>query len=323
MEEPILIKVTRPIPEAGLKLLRDRGYELDIHPDKVMAKNQLMEFVQGATGILSMLTEKIDGDVMDAAGPNLKIISQFTVGYDNIDLDAAKKRGIVVTNTAGSISAPAVAEHAVALMFAVARHIPEADEFSRKGKYKQWDPNLFLGPLLCGKTVGIIGTGQIGSQFARMCHNGFRMKVVYSDVVRNKELERDLGAHKVEIEKLLREADVVSLHTPLLPATHHLMNKERFGYMKPTAILINTARGPVVDEAALTKALANGTIAGAGIDVFEHEPEISPELTKMPNVIITPHIASATMDTRVTMAECTAKNLVAYFSTGEPLNRIV
>jgi glyoxylate reductase len=313
--------ITRPIPEEGMAMLRDR-YEIVVHDDWLMNEDQLKEFVTGADVLVSLLTDPVTDAVMEAAGPQLRLISQYTVGFDNVDLAAAKRRGITVTNTAGSISGPAVAEHVFALMFAVARHIRTADHYTRTGQYKHWEPNLFIGELLTGKTVGIVGTGQIGSIFARMCHNGLQMRVLYTDVVRNDNLERETGATKVELEQLLPQADVISLHVPLLPTTRHLISMEHLQQMKPSAILINTARGPVVDEVALVQTLRERRIAGAGLDVFEWEPYLADGLNELDNVVLTPHIASATHITRVQMAECVARNILAFTEGQTPPNLV-
>lgn len=315
------IAVTRPIHDAGLEILR-KHFEVDIHPDEEFKEGELEKFVKGADAIASLLTEKITDEVMEAAGPQLKVIAQYAVGFDNIDLEAAKNRGILVTNTPGALSAPAVAEHVFNLMFSVARHTLPADNFMRTGKYQHWDPNLYLGQLLTGKTVGIVGGGQIGATFAAMCHNGMKMKVLYTDVVRNERLEKELGATKVSLEKLLVQADIISLHVPLLPSTKHMIGKEQFAIMKPTSILINTARGPVVDEKALVKALKEKHIFGAGLDVFEFEPTLAEGLAELENVVVTPHIGSATESTRIAMAECVARTIIAVMN-GETPNNVV
>lgn len=320
MPKPHVV-VTRPIEEAGLKMLREH-YRVTVHNDSLMSNNQLKKFVQGADAIVSLLTEKITDEVLTAAGPGLKIVAQYAVGFDNVDLGAAKMRGIPVTNTPGFFSGPAVAEHVINLMFAVSRHTVPADAFMRTGKYKQWDPNLFLGQQLSGKTVGIVGGGQIGSIFATMCHNGLGMEVLYTDLVQNERLEKELGAKKVTLEKLLVKADVVSLHVPLLPSTKHMISKEQFHIMKPNAILINTSRGPVVDENALTEALKKKTLYGAGLDVFEFEPNLAKGLGKLDNVVVTPHIGSATQDARIAMSECVARNVIACLSGKTPENVI-
>lgn len=316
------IVVTHPIHEAGLKLLRER-YDVTVNEKKDLSETDLKEMVKGADAIVSLLTDKMTAEVMEAAGDQLKIIAQFAVGFDNIDCEAAKQKNIVVTNTPGAISGPAVAEHAFMMMFAIARHAIPADAFMRTGKYKQWDPDLFIGRQLTGATVGIIGTGQIGSIFAKMCHNGLGMKVLYTDMNRNEALEKDLGALQVPQEKLLAEADVVSLHVPLLPSTQHLINEAALHMMKPNAILLNTSRGPVVDENALVQALKEKHIFGAGLDVFEFEPKLADGLAELDNVVVMPHIGSATEAARIGMAECVARNIIAQFSGEAVPNNII
>ncbi|MBU6388887.1 D-glycerate dehydrogenase [Patescibacteria group bacterium] len=313
------VVVTRPIHEAGLKMLQSR-YAVTVHADTIMTPTQLRTFVKGADAVVTLLTDAVDDTMMEAAGSQLKVIAQYAVGFDNIDLEAAKQRGIIVCNTPGAISAPAVAEHAVTLMFATARHLLPADTFMRHGRYKHWDPNLFLGRDLVGKTVGILGSGQIGSQFARICHNGLRMRVLYYDICRNEAIEKDLGATKVSLEQLLVTSDVVSIHLPLNRETRHLLGKEEFRLMKPTAVLINTGRGPIINENALVKALADKELYAAGLDVFEFEPELAAGLAKLENVVVTPHIGSATELTRQGMAESVARNIHAVLSGETPTN---
>ena len=313
------IVMTRPIYEQGIGPLTEL-FDVHVHEDRKPTHAELLELVKGADAIVTFLTDKITAEVMDAAGPQLKLIAEYSVGFDNIDLKAAAERGIAVTNTPGYISAPAVAEHAIALMYGVGRRLLAADAFTRAGKYKAWEPNLFLGADFLGRTVGIIGTGQIGSMFARICRYGLAMNVLYNDVQPNEALEKELGAQLVERDVLLRDSDVVSLHVPLLPSTHHLINAEALKSMKNTAILINTARGPVIDEEALADALKAGEIMGAGIDVFEDEPKVNPKLLTLENVIITPHIGSATEVTRIAMSECVAHNVIAFFTDKTPPN---
>ncbi len=316
------VVVTRPIPEVGLDLIRATGAEVVVHDDRPKSEDELCELVQGADVIIPLLSEKITQRVLDAAGEQLRAICQFTVGYDNVDVEALKAKNLRLTNTPGAVSAPAVVETALALMFAIGRHMLPADRFMRSGQYSQWDPNLFLGADFAGKTVGIIGSGQIGAQFAAACHNGLKMRVVYYDVQKNERIEKELGAMQMTIEQVLHEADVVSLHVPLLDSTRHLMNAERFGLMKPTAILLNTSRGPVVDEVALLTALQNKQIAGAGIDVYENEPNFTPGLEALDNVVMTPHIGSATFATRLAMSEACGRNAVAVLTDQEVPNLI-
>lgn len=310
------VVVTWPISQNALQKLQAH-FEVDVNPEeKAWSPEELTAHVSGAAAILCLLTNKITPEVMDAAGAHLKIIATMSVGFDHIDLAAAEQRHITVTNTPGTLD-DAVAEHAIALMLGLAKSLPLADAYVRSGKYEGWDPRLFVGPALGGKVLGIIGLGHIGTTVAQAAGYGLRMAIAYNDVKPNPEFEQKFNAKYYEIDDLLQIADVVTLHVPLLPATTHLMNAERFAKMKPTAYLINTARGPVIDEAALVDALKNKQLAGAGLDVFEHEPQINPELLTMPNVILTPHTASATHEAREAMAQKACDNIIAVLS-GQP-----
>jgi len=259
--------------------------------------------------------------VFDAA-PNLKIVSQLAVGFDNIDVKEATKRGIYVTNTPGVLT-ETTADFAWALLMAVARRVVEADKYVRTGKWKVgWHPSMFLGRDVYGATLGIIGLGRIGSSIAKRA-KGFDMKILYYDVARRENLEKELGIEYAEIDALLQKADFVTINVPLLKATYHLMDEEKLRLMKKTAILINNARGPVIDEKALYKALTEGWIAGAGLDVFEQEPtpQNNPLLT-LENVVVAPHISSASFETRSRMAEMVAENLTAFFEGKVPPNLV-
>lgn len=323
------IFIARKIPDAGLKLLRaKKNFRIRMNPhDRVLTREELKRGVRGTDAILSLLTDRIDGEILDAAGKQLKVIANYAVGFDNIDLDAAKKREVIVTNTPGELVTEAVAEHTFSLIIALAHRIVESDTFTRKGKYKGWDPMLLTGTLLLGKTLGIVGLGRIGVGVARRAVKGMGMKVVYFDQRRNIEFEKEYGAKFLPtLEKLLKVADVVSLHVPLLASTRHLISAKQLQLMKPTAFLVNTARGPVVDEKALLMALNKKKIAGAALDVFECEPAIDCDLTdhlalkKMAHVILTPHIASASKEARDQMAELAAKNIIAVLLGKSPLN---
>lgn len=324
------IFVTRDIPDQGLKLLKQRrGLKMDIYSqDQAIPRAELKKRVKGATVILSLLTDKIDAEIMEAAGPQLKMIANYAVGFDNIDLKEAAKRGIAVSNTPSPVVSESVAEHAIALLFALTHRIVETDTFARAGKYKGWGPKMFLGTDLNGKTLGIVGGGAIGAAIAQRLHNGFGVKIVYTDIKRNAELEKNFGAKFLTKEKLLQTADIVSLHIPLLPATRHYISSKELKLMKKTAFLINTARGPIVDEKALVKALLKGEIAGAGLDVFECEPLIdcdpkdTLELRQLPNVVLTPHTASATTEARQAMSVAAAKNVLAFLDGKQPPNAV-
>lgn len=313
------VVITRKIPAPAEEMLRQAGYQITVSPKpRPLSREELKNFIVGADALLSLLTDKIDRDVMDAAGEQLKIIANYAVGFDNIDLAAAKERKIAVTHTPGVLT-EAVAEHTFALILAVAKHLIEADKFTRSGGYQGWEPELFLGTQLMGKTLGIIGAGQIGSYVAK-AGSGFGMKIIYQDVRPNSEFEKATGAQLVDLPTLLSNSDVVTLHVPLLPETRHLISSGQLGMMKRAAILINTSRGSVVDEAALVEALKNGVIGGAGLDVYENEPSLSPGLVEQKNVVLTPHTASSTHEARAAMSKITADNIIAVLSGKEPLN---
>jgi glyoxylate reductase len=316
--------VTRKIPDVGLKLLTDKGYNVDISPkDRPLTKKELIKYLSKKQydAVLSLLTDPIDAEVMDAA-PTVKIFANFAIGFNNIDIEAAKKRNVFVTNTPGG-GADRVAEHTWALILALSCRICEGDQYMKKGKYNGWNPMLLHGTKLAGKTLGILGSGRIGADVAHRAKNGFDMNVAYYDVKRNEQLEKDFGAtFYPTVDEVLKVSDVVSIHVPLLPSTQHLMNAERLKMMKPTAYLINTSRGPVVDEVALVEALQNGTIRGAGLDVFEFEPKLAKGLAKLDNVVLTPHIASGTEEARHEMAVLSAKNIINTLEGGRPDNMV-
>jgi len=314
--------ITRQIPEEGITLLKNAGYEVVVAPqDAVISRDALLAGVKGADALLPLLTDKIDAEAMDAAGKQLKIIANYAVGFDNIDVKAAAERGIVVTNTPDVLS-ETVAEHTFALMLALAHRIPEGDRFVRAGKYIGWEPMLLLGRDLSHKTLGIVGLGRIGTLVAKHAVKGFDMKALYYDVKPNPEFEQEYGAKFMALEELLKEADFISIHVPLLPATRHLINSARLKTMKASAYLVNTSRGPVIDETALVEALENGIIAGAALDVFENEPRIASGLAGLENVVLTPHTASATIETRGKMSELAAQNIIAVLSGKEPITPV-
>ena len=301
------------IPRPGIDLLTSRGYEVVVSPeDRMLSKEELIGFIKGQNydAVLCLLTDKIDADVLEASRPSVKIFANYAVGFDNIDKEAAKRLGIMITNTPDVLT-DTVAEHTFALMLAVAHRVVEADKFVRAGKYAGWAPMLLLGADLSRKTLGIVGLGRIGSRVAFHAVKGFDMKVIYYDIKRNEEFEKTYGAvFSEKLDNLLREADFVSIHVPLIPQTRHLISEMQFKLMKPTAYLVNTSRGPVIDEAALTAALNAKTIAGAAIDVFEFEPKVTLGLLNLDNIVLTPHIASATEETRAKMSELAATNII-------------
>ena len=310
------IFVTRKIPESGIKLLQ-KSCHVKIYPkDQVIPKDELIKEVKQCDALLCLLTDKIDKEVIDA-NHKLKIISNYAIGFNNIDVAYATKKGIPVTNTPGKAIVDAVAEHTIALMFAITKRIVEADQFMRAGKYKTWEPLLLLGMELVGKTIGIVGLGRIGSGVAQRA-KAMGMKMVYYDVKRNADFEKEFSAHYLSLNDLLKSADVVSVHVPLLPTTKHLIGNKELSLMKKTAYLINTSRGQVIDEKALAQSLKHKKIAGAGLDVYEFEPKLTAGLTKLPNVVLTPHIASATIEARSEMSLDAAQNILAVLRGRKP-----
>lgn len=291
-----------------------------------VSRKELLKGIAGQDAVLTLLTDKVDAEFFKAAGPQLKIVANYAVGFDNVDLAAAKAANVIVTNTPCDAVNESVAEHAFALILGLADRIAEADAYAKAKKYKGWTPDLLLGTLLNGKTLGIIGAGRIGSALAKRAVHGFGMKLAYADARANESLEKEFNATHLSQEELLKTSDIVSLHVPLLPSTRHLISTAQFALMKKNAFLINTARGPVVDEKALLVALENKQIAGAGLDVFECEPAIDCdiadklELKAFDNVILTPHTGSATYEARAEMARVAAENINAVLGGKAALN---
>ena len=302
------IYVTRKIPQPGIDYLAER-YDVEVNPhDRPLTRNELLKNIRGFDGVLCLLTDKIDKEVFDAA-PEVKGFANYAVGYDNIDVKAASERKIPVSNTPGVLT-DATAEMAWALLFSASRRVIESDSFMRSGKWEGWGPLQFIGGDISGSTLGIVGAGRIGTAMA-LKSAGFGMKVLYSDGFENKVLEDKLGAKKVSFDELIEKSDYISIHVPLIPETRGLFNMDIFKKMKKTAYLINTARGPIVNESDLVKALEKGEIAGAGIDVFENEPFAAQGLSDLSNIVMTPHTASATVSSRTNMALKAASNLDA------------
>jgi glyoxylate reductase len=302
--------VTRILPEAGLKRIREHC-DAEVWPEPLPPPHEVLrQKVVDCDGLVSLLTDRIDAALMDLA-PRLKVVSNFAVGFNNIDVAAATQRGIAVGNTPGVLT-DATADMAFCLLIGAARRIVEGHQYTLSGRWKTWEPLGHLGQDLLGRTLGIIGMGRIGFALARRCRFGWDMKVLYHDVYQNARAESELGAVQVELDTLLREADFVSLHADLNESTRGMISTEQLKKMKRSAILINTARGPLVDQKALYEALKGGTIFAAGLDVTDPEPPTPDDpLLKLPNVIIVPHIASATVQTRNAMAEICANNLIA------------
>jgi len=312
--------VSREIPHAGIDMLKKK-FDVKIYPGaNAIPRKDLEHGVKWCDALLPLLTDKVDAKLMDL-NKNLKVIANYAVGFDNIDVKAATERKIPVTNTPGVLT-DAVAEHAITLMMSIARRIPESDVFTKKGKYKGWSPMLLLGTELKGKTLGIVGLGHIGSAVAERAIRGLGMKVIYYKRHPDKDFEKKYGAKFVSLLDLMKNSDFISVHTPLNPATRHLIGKKQLAMMKKTAYLINTSRGPIIDEKALISVLKKRKIQGAALDVLENEPKLTPGLNKLVNVILTPHTASGTIETRSAMAVLAAKNIIE-FSQGKVPSNIV
>lgn len=310
------IVVTRQIPEAGLSLLRDMGTVTVWEDELPPSAEQLDALLGNADGALTLLTDRIDGGVLDRH-PNLKVVSNFAVGYDNIDASAATERGVLVCNTPDVLTA-ATADHTWALLMSAARRIPESLEYVREGKWRTWGPLLLLGQEISGATLGIIGLGRIGKEVARRA-SGFGMRVLAHDEYQDTDFAAKNNIEFTNLETVLREADFVTLHVALTPETRHLIGAAEFAQMKPTAILINASRGPVVDTDALVTALNRGEILAAALDVTDPEPlSADHPLVNMDNCIVVPHTASATVQTRDAMATLAARNLVAGLQGEKP-----
>jgi glyoxylate reductase len=315
---PQKVLVTREIPSAGLRVLE--GFDVAVLAVGPPAREELLEASRRAAGILSTVTEEVDAELMDAVGEDLKVVANMAVGYDNIDMEAATERGVVVTNTPEVLN-ETTADTAFMLLLAAARRLGEAERLLRSGGWNAWGPMQLTGPDVWGKKLGVVGFGRIGQAVARRAR-GFDMQVLYHDQYRNESAEKETGVRYVELDELLRTCDFISVHTPLTDETHHLIGVTELGRMKPEAVLINTSRGPVVDEASLADALAEGRIFAAGLDVYEKEPEVHPKLLELENVVLAPHIGSASVETRDRMAVLAAENIVAVLSGEEPMTPV-
>jgi glyoxylate reductase len=312
---PVL--VTRRLPAQALDRIAARC-EMTLYDGQgAMPRDQLLAEVAGKAGAVTLLTDRVDDEFLDAAGAQLRIVANYAVGFDNIDVDACTRRGVLASNTP-EVLTETTADTAFALMMAAGRRIAEGDRFLRSRTPWIWAPLMMLGQDLHHKALGIVGFGRIGQALARR-GRGFGMRILYSDLYRPpREIEQELGAEHRELDDLLRESDFVSLHTNLSPATRHLINAERLGIMKPTAVLVNTSRGPVIDEEALAHALKQGQIFAAGLDVFEREPDVHPDLLTCENAVLIPHLGSATVQTRLAMANLAADNLFAALDDRQP-----
>jgi lactate dehydrogenase-like 2-hydroxyacid dehydrogenase len=310
------VYVTRMIPEACIDRLREH-FDVDVNPDdRALSYDELKRHVHGRDAIVSLLTDMIDGGLLDAAGPQCKIIANYAVGFNNFDLQAATARKVILTNTPGVLD-DATATLTFTLLLATARRIVEADAYLRTGAWRGWGPMQFVGLDVDRRTLGIAGLGRIGKNVARKAA-GFDMKIIYSDMNRDLAFEAEHNATYVDKATLLKDSDFLTLHVPLLPATKHYIGAAELKQMKKTAVLINAARGPVVDEKALVEALRAKTIWGAGLDVFEDEPALAPGLAELDNVVIVPHIASATEETRFKMGEIAVNNVIKVLTGQAP-----
>jgi len=308
MAQPKIV-VTRRIPEPAVELLQEAGDVWVSPDDRPLEVAELHDAIKGADVVVTLLHDKVDDAFFDAAGDGLQAVCNVAVGFDNIDVPAATKRGVVVTNTPAVLT-EATADLAMTLILAVTRRAGEGERLIRAREPWSWHMFMLLGMGLQDKTLGVVGMGAIGQSLARRA-KAFGMSIVYSDARQAPaEVEEELGARRVELEELLREADVVSIHAPLMDETRHLINSETLGLMKETAYLVNSARGPIIDEAALVDALKAGKIAGAGLDVYENEPETHPGLVDLDNVVLLPHLGSATIETRTAMGVLAAENAV-------------
>jgi glyoxylate reductase len=319
MAKPMVV-VTRAVPREALELLASHATVDANGADVGYTPEELISHARNADAMVSLLTDRIDDSIL-AQCPKLQVVANVAVGYDNIDVAAAARRGVTVTNTPGVLT-NATADFAWTLLLAVARNVVPADRYVRDGRFREWMMMEFHGAELAGRTLGIAGFGRIGAAVARR-GRGFGMHVIYANSRRVAQaLEEETGAHFVDKETLLASSDVLSLHVPLTPSTRHYLSDAEFALMKRSAFVINTARGPVIDEAALARALTSGAIRGAGIDVFEREPAVDPALLAAPNTVLAPHIASATTETRTKMALMAAENVIAVLAGKSPVNPV-
>ena len=313
--------VTRKIPDAGLNLLKEK-YEVEVFSsEKNPTKEQLIKGAKDADALIPLLSDEIDNEVMEKCS-NLKIIANYAVGYDNIDLKAAQKHDIFVSNTPGALT-ETTADMTWTLLMAAARRVVESDKYVRELKFDSWGPELLLGQKVYGKTIGIIGFGRIGQAVAQRAH-GFDMEVLYNKrTPLSKEEESELGARYADLEDLLKQSDFVTINASLNESTYHLIDEKELKMMKDNAVLVNTGRGPIINEKVLAQALANQEIFSAGLDVYENEPEVYPKLLELDNIVLTPHTGSATIDARNKMAKMAAENVIAVLSGKKPKNQVV
>lgn len=319
---PARVFITRRIPPPAVELLTAGGLNVEMRAgDTPIGRGELLLKVRWASALICTLTDRVDDTLLDAAGPTLRIVANFAVGYDNIDLEACRRRGVVVTNTPDVLT-EATADLAWALILAAARRVLEGDRMVRGGQWTGWEPLQLLGLELRGAALGILGAGRIGTAVGLRAA-GFGMNVLYTHPRENTVLEQKVAARRVPLDQLVAESDVLTLHVPMRPENRHLLSAERLRRMKPGAILVNTSRGAIVDEAALVDALRNGQLMAAGLDVYENEPRLAPGLAGVPNVVLLPHLGSATHATRERMSEMAAENVLAVLNGGAAPNRVI
>lgn len=314
------VLVTREIPSAGLTLLKEKGFDLDIYgKDSTMPRKEFLKRIKECDAVITLLTERIDKEAIDKM-ERCRIIVNYAVGFNNIDVDYAKSKGIIVANTPDVLT-DSTADLAMALVLSCARRIPEAEKFVRDKKFKGWKPKLFLGVELKDKYFGILGAGRIGSAVAKRAH-AFGCKILYYSDVQNKQIEKTLGAKRDTLNSLLKKSDIISIHLPLNKNTYNLLNESNLGLLKKSSILINTARGEIVDEKILIRMLREKKIFSAGLDVYDNEPAINKEFFELKNVVLLPHIGSGTVEARDKMSLLVAKNVIAVLSGKKPVTSV-
>lgn len=315
------VLLTRRMPPPGAGILQSAGWVVDeVEQDEPLNRGVLLERVRGVAGVITMLSDRVDDDFLDAAGDQIRVVANYAVGTDNIDIGACAARNVVVTNTPDVLT-DATADLAFTLLLAAARRVLQGDQLVRSGQWQGWAPMQLMGLQLSGRTIGIVGAGRIGTAVAERAA-AFGMRIAYCHPRRNDLLEDKLMATRMELEELLRMSEVVSLHAPMKPENRHMLDAERLRLMKRGAVLVNTARGPLIDELALVDALQSGKLGAAGLDVYELEPEVAPGLMELSNVVLLPHLGSATTATRQLMSQMAADNVLAVLRDEAPLNPV-
>ncbi|KXA88491.1 glyoxylate reductase [candidate division MSBL1 archaeon SCGC-AAA259A05] len=317
------IFVSRRIFQEVIDMLKEKGHDVEVNDSsRILPQEELIEKTRGKEGLICLLNDTIDEKFLDAC-PDLKVVSNVAVGYDNIDVDAATDRGVIVTNTPGVLT-DTTADLAFTLLMSAARRIPEADRYSREDKYEGWElMQPHVGVDVYGKTLGIVGMGRIGQAIAKRAHKGFDMNIIYTDIERRKGVEEEFGAKYVGFDEILKKSQFITIHVPLTPETEGMFGGEEFERMNDDAILVNAARGPIIDEDALAKAIKNDQLRGAAIDTFEDEPDVNSKLAEIEEfVVLTPHIGSASLETRLKMVKMAVENMIAGLKGKEPRNII-